>query len=137
VNLDMRSFGFQVTGPKAIARTPELPPATGPRSVTLDSTRIWAIVVWQGAKVQNVVGLDEVSVVGTPSETGVIVLDVPAAGPAAKAEITAGEVILGFNSKPVKGTQGHWHTHEARRGLPASIAILRYWQTSKVSIARE
>jgi len=62
VNFDMRRFRLQVTGPKAIARTPELAHATGPRPVTLDATRIRFIVLWQGTKVQNILGLDEVSV---------------------------------------------------------------------------
>ena len=115
VNFDTRSFGIQVTGTKAIARTPELPPATGPKPVTLDSTRIRSIVVWQGAKVQNIVGLDEVSVAETLGETGVIVLDVPASSPPGKAVIIAGDVILSFNSKPVKDTQDLWFTRKHRK----------------------
>ena len=83
-------------------------------------------------------GLDEVSAAGTPNEIGVIVLDVPAANPAGKAGITAGDVILGFNSNPVKETQDLLRdTREAGRGSQASIAILRYRQQSTVSIALE
>jgi hypothetical protein len=39
---------------------------------------------------------------------------------------------------PVKeDTQDLWFTREAHRGLRASIATLRYEQTSTVSVARE
>jgi S1-C subfamily serine protease len=136
MNFDMRRFGLQAPELKAIARTPELQSATGPKPVTLDSSRIRAMVAWQGAKVRNIVDLDGVSVAGTPGETGVIVLDGPAASPAGKAGITAGDAILGFNSKPVKDTQDLlWYAREVHRGLRASIAFLRYGQTSTVSIA--
>ena len=75
---------------------------------------------------------------GTQDKTGVIVLDVPATSPAGKARITAGDVILGFNNKPVKDTQDLFrYTREAGRGSRASIAILRFQQQSTVSIALE
>ena len=138
VNFDMRNFGVQAPELKAIARTPELPSATEPKPVTLDSSRTRAVVVWQGAKVRNIVGLDEVSASGTPGETGVIVLDVPAGSPAGKAGITDGDVILGFNNKPVKDTQDLLsYTRQAGHGSRASIAILRYQQQSTVSIELE
>ncbi|HTF70633.1 MAG TPA: PDZ domain-containing protein [Edaphobacter sp.] len=138
VNFDMRNFGVQAPELKAIARTPELPSATGPRPVTLDSSRSRTIVVWQGTKVRNIVGLGEVSAAGTPGESGVIVLAVPAGSPAGTAGITAGDVILGFNNKPVKDTQDLLrYTREAGHGSRTSIAILRYQQQSTVSIALE
>jgi hypothetical protein len=136
VNFDMRSFGVQAPQLKAIARTPELPSAMGPKPVTLDSTRSRTIVTWQGAKVRNIVGLDEVSAAGTPGETGVIVLDVPAASPAGAAGITINDVILSFNNKPVKDTQDLLRlSREAGHGSRTTITILRYQQTSTLSIA--
>lgn len=138
VNFNMTTFGVQAPELKAIARTPELPSATGSKSVTLDSSRSRAIVVWQGVKVRNIVGMDEVSASGTPGETGVIVLDVPAASQAGKAGITAGDVILGFNNHAVKDTQDLMRlSREAGSGSRANITILRYQQTSTVSIALE
>jgi S1-C subfamily serine protease len=96
----------------------------------------WMVAAKYGAKVRNIVGLDEVSAAGTPGETGVIVLDVPAAGPAGAAGITANDVILGFNNKPVKDTQDLLRlSREAGRGSRANITIMRYQQTSTVSIA--
>src|SRR6202163_1157608 len=62
-NFDMHDFGVQAPELKAIARTPELPSTSRPKSVTLDSTRSPAVILWEGAKVRNIVGLDEVSAV--------------------------------------------------------------------------
>jgi hypothetical protein len=137
-NFDMHAFGVQAPELKAIARTPELPTTTRRKSVTLDSARSPAVVVWEGAKVRNVVGWDEVSASGTPGETGVTVLEAPQASPAGKAGLTPGDVILGFNNRPVNDTQDLLrHTRQAGHGRHASITILRYQQESTVSIALE
>jgi hypothetical protein len=137
-NFDMHNFGVQAPELKAIARTPELPSAARPKSVTLDSTRSPDVVQWEGAKVRNVVGLDEVSAAGTPGETGVTVLEAPQASPAGKAGLTPGDVILAFNNRPVNDTQDLlWYTRQAGGEMHASITILRYQQESTVSIALE
>jgi hypothetical protein len=136
VNFDMRGFGVQAPQLRAIARTPELPSAVGARPVTLDATRTREVVTWEGARVRNIVGLDEVSVAGTPGETGVTVLDVPEASEANKAGITDGDVILAFNNKPVKDTQDLMrYTRETVKGSPASITILRYQQESTIKLS--
>jgi hypothetical protein len=138
VNFEMRAFGVQAPDLKAIARTPELPSTTRPKSVSLDATRSRAVVAWQGAKVRNVVGLDEVSAAGTPGETGVNVLEVLQGTPAGRAGLMSGDVILGFNNKPVKDIQDLLsYTRQAGRGMHASITILRYQQESTISIAME
>jgi hypothetical protein len=137
-NFDMHNFGVQAPELKAIARTPELPSARSPQSVTLNSTRSRAVVLWEGAKVRNIVGLDEVSAAGTPGETGVTVLEAPEASPAGNAGLTAGDVILRFNNKPVTDTKDLLrYTRQTGRGMHASITILRYQQESTVSVALE
>jgi PDZ domain len=138
VNFDMRDFGVQSPALKAIARTPELPTSVGPRSVALNSTRSRAVVVWEGAKVRNIVGLDEVSAAGTPGETGVTVLEAPQTSPAGKASLTIGDVILRFNNKPVNDAQDLLrYSRQAGHGAHATITILRYQQESTVTIALE
>jgi PDZ domain len=136
LNFDMRDFGVQAPELRAIARTPELPSAEGAKPVTLDKARSREIMTWEGAKVRNIVGLDEVSAAGTPGETGVTVLDVPPSSDANKAGITAGDVILAFNRKAVKDTQDLIrYTQEAVKGSSASITILRYQQESTVKLS--
>ena len=73
--------------------------------------------MWAGAKVRNIVRLDEVSAAGTPGETGVTVLDAPPASEANTAGITAGDVILAINNNAVKDTQDPMrYTREAVKG---------------------
>jgi hypothetical protein len=136
VNFDMRDFGVQAPELRAIARTPELPSTADPKPVTLDSSRSRAVAVWEGAKVRNIVGLDEVSAAGTPGETGVTVLEALEPSSAGRAGIMAGDVILAFNNKQVNDTQDLLrYTQAAGRGLHVSITILRYQQESTISIA--
>jgi S1-C subfamily serine protease len=64
------------------------------------------------------------------------VLDAPPASEANKVGITAGDVILAFNNKPVKDTQDLMrYTREAVKGSSASITILRYQQESTVKLS--
>jgi hypothetical protein len=137
-NFDMQSFGVKNAKLRAIARTPQLPSAKSAASVTLDSTRSRAVVAWEGAKVRNIVGLDEVSAAGTPGETGVIVLEAPETSLAGAAGLTDGDVILGFNDKPVNDTQDLLkYTQEAGHGAHAIVKILRYQQESALTVALE
>ena len=137
-NFEMRTFGVQAPDLRAIARTPELPSSTKPKSVPLDVTRGRAVISWQGARLRNVVGLDEVSAAGTPGETGVMVLEAPKHSRAGSAGLMSGDVILAFNNKPIKDTQDLLtYSRQAGRNTRASITILRYQQESTISIQLE
>ena len=134
INFDMHHFGVQTPELKAIARQPELPkPLAVP--TTTSQTRSRAIVTWAGAKVRNIVGLDEVSTSGTPGETGIIVLEVPPESPAANAGLLAGDVILGFNGKPVQELQQLLQASQSvPAGKPSNVTILRFQQELTLSI---
>ena len=137
-NFDMHQFGVQSPELKAIARTPELPSTTKSKPLAFDSTRSSAMVLWEGAKVRNIVGVDEVSAAGTPGETGVTILEAPQTSPAGAAGLMAGDVILGFNKRVVNDAQSLLrYTQRAGRGAHASITILRYQQESTVTIELE
>jgi S1-C subfamily serine protease len=132
----MDDFGVQAPELKAVARTPTLPSGAEVSHVTLDATRSRTVVTWAGAKVRNIVGLDEVSAAGTPGETGVIVLDVPPVSAAEEAGISAGDVILAFDNKPVKDTLDLMRfTQMAASKHQASITILRFQQESTVKVS--
>lgn len=94
-------FGVQWPKLKAIARTPDLSPPGGSGAATLSSERSAATATWLGATVRNLVGLGEVSATGMAGETGVLVLQVPPQSRAAAAGIQTGDVIVGFEGKPV------------------------------------
>jgi hypothetical protein len=134
VNFDMHHFGVQTPELKAIARQPEMPQPLAVDTTT-GETRSRAIGTWAGARVRNVVGLDEVSASGTPGETGVIILEVPPNSPAANAGLLAGDVILGFDGKPVQELQ---HLLQASRSVPvgkqSNVTILRFQQESTLNI---
>jgi len=93
LNFAMDQFGVQKSQLKAIARTPRLP---GQAALVAESSpqRDSHVIEWLGAKVRNIVGLGEVSAAGLPGETGVVVVDVPAASMAAQCGLRQGDVIL-------------------------------------------
>lgn len=135
VNFDMRDFGVQAPHLRAIARTPELPSLDATKPVILDSARSREVMTWEGARVRNIVGLDEVSAAGTPGEVGVTVLHAPLGSELNKSGIMDGDVILAFNNKKIKDTQDLIrYTREAAKDAPASITILRYQQESTVKL---
>ncbi len=93
------------------------------------------VVEWAGAKVRNIVGLDEVSASGTPGEVGVILLAVPEASDAGRAGFLQGDVILAINDKPVKDIGDLLRASQAiAPGESGSVTILRFQQESKIRV---
>lgn len=95
VNFPMNQFGVQKPELKAIARTPALPMPTGVAAapVARDTTPH----VWLGANVRNIADEGEMSAFGLPGVTGVLVLEVAADSPPAKAGLQKNDVILSVN----------------------------------------
>ena len=83
VNFPMDQFGVQKPELKAIARVPQLPQPKMPARRT--TARAADPVTWLGAGVRNITGEGEMSAFGLPGVTGVLVLEVPAESPLAKA----------------------------------------------------
>jgi hypothetical protein len=102
VNFAMDRFGVEKPEFKAIARTPELPriKESAPRAVT----RAADPVTWLGASVRNITGEGEMSAFGLPGVTGVLVLEVPAESPQAKAGLRKNDVILSVNGAKTADT---------------------------------
>jgi len=100
VNFPMNGFGVQRPALKARARTPVLPDqkpvAARARDITSRS--------WLGADVRNVADAGEMSALGLPGVTGVLVLEVPADSALATCGLQKGDVILsvdGFKTADV------------------------------------
>ena len=98
----MNQFGVQKPELKALARTPELPQPKAP--VPAAVSRDTSPATWLGATVRNVANEGEMSAFGLPGVTGVLVLDVPADSPLAKAGMQKNDVILFVNSEKIADT---------------------------------
>jgi hypothetical protein len=125
VNFPMNEFGVQKPELKAIARTPQMPRLTTPT----DDGSGRAVVprpsyVWQ-ARVRNISGLGDRSAYGLPGEYGVLLLNVPAGSPAAKAGLLKDEVILGCNGKPVKTVRDLLDLQDEAAGRKLSLEVSR------------
>jgi S1-C subfamily serine protease len=135
VNVDMDMFGVQMPELKAIARQPELPVSVSAIPATTNEMRSRDVASWAGAKVRNIVGLDEVSASGTPGETGVILIQVPEDSLAGKAGFLPGDVILAFDGKIVKELRDLLQgTQTETAGKPSEVTILRFQQESTLRI---
>jgi len=95
VNFPMDEFGVQKPELKAIAHTPELPQ---PR-ITAAAPAAYNTTprAWLGASVRNIADEGEMSALGLPGVTGVLVLEVPADSALAKAGLQKNDVILSVN----------------------------------------
>ena len=91
VNFPMDRFGVQRPALKALARTPVLP---GQTPVAASRARDITPRSWLGASVRNVADTGEMSALGLPGVTGVLVLEVPADSALAKCGLQKGDVIL-------------------------------------------
>jgi len=105
-NFPMDRFGVTRPELRKIARTPPLPgtlEAAGVRSGgwgrrygTPKTAR------WLGAKIKSIDSRGEMSAVGLGDRNGVLVVDVPAGSPAARAGLKANDVIRAVNGRGVK-----------------------------------
>lgn len=94
VNFPMDRFGVQKPELKALARAPVLP---GQKPVTATGARDITPRSWLGASVRNVADMGEMSALGLPGITGVLVLEVPAGSAPASGGLQKGDVILSVN----------------------------------------
>jgi membrane-associated protease RseP (regulator of RpoE activity) len=117
-----------------IARTPAL--RGGAAAKGGDSRRDGRPVQWLGATVKNVVGRDGVSAAGLPGEAGVLVVEAPADGPAAKAGLRKRDVILRLDGQAVDTVEDLRRLYEAvGPGRMAKLAISRDQRETAVTVA--
>ena len=94
-NFPMDQFGVQKPALKAVARIPAFGSAKAAGPGRDSSPQSWLL-----ARVRNIVGQGEMSAYGTPGETGILVLDVPAGSALAAAGLQKDDVIFYLNGKP-------------------------------------
>lgn len=128
-NFPMDEFGVRSPALKAIAATPSF--ASGQdKGVRRDATP----VDWLESKVRNIAGQGEMSAYGTPGETGVLVLDVPAGSPLAVAGAARDDVILSLDGQPVAGTADLRRPGAAGTGRPIRLGVLRVQKEVTLSV---
>jgi hypothetical protein len=94
VNFSMNDFGVQKPALKALSRTPTLP---NQNPASNRGSRDKAPRSWLGTTIRNVADAGEMSALGLPGITGVLVLQVPAGSVPAKCGLQKGDVILSVN----------------------------------------
>jgi hypothetical protein len=102
VNFPMNQFGVQKPELKAIARVPQLPQPKMPAAAA--TVRDTTPATWLGVRVRNIADEGEMSAFGLPGVTGVLVLEVPAESPLAKAGLRKNDVILSVNGAKTADT---------------------------------
>ena len=136
-NFPMNEFGITSPRVKAIARTPRLPGATEAQPETLTSARDGRTWQWAGATVRNVIGFGEVSAAGLPGESGVLVLEAPAASSAARAGLRKNDVLTKLGSHAittVDDLKRSWEPVPA--GAARDITVFREQREQKLRIQK-
>lgn len=125
-NFPMNEFGVRPANLKALARTPSF--AVGREK---PSSRDPTIRQWRGLTVRNVVGLGDQSAYGLPTESGVIVLEVPPDSELAKTGIRPGDVIIKADDSAIDS-----FTTLACTKRIGTLSIWRTQQPSVISVDR-
>jgi hypothetical protein len=125
VNFSMDQFGVQKPELRAIARTPEMPKLRRAESSLKKANLVKpAKRIWQ-AEVRNISGLGDRSAYGLSDEFGVLLLNVPAGSPAAKAGFQKDDVILACNGQPVRTVKDLLELRDQVAGKPLSVSVNR------------
>jgi len=137
VNFPMDQFGVQKPELKAIARTPEIPQASGasrgPATAAKRPTLKPANYFLQ-AQVRDISGLGERSAYGLPEDSGVLVLNVPAGSPAAMAGLQPDDVIVARNGQAVRTTKDLYDLRGKVAGQKPTLSIIRKQKSMTLAV---
>jgi len=122
VNFPMDQFGVQKPALKALARTPEIPKVNPLEQARQTVKR--ANFAWQAA-IRDIEGLGDRSAYGLADESGVLVLDVPATSPAAKAGLQKDDVIVACNGLPVRNAYDLQKLRDKAAGQKLAVTVSR------------
>ena len=118
---------------------PAQPPRAGGRNATGEKPkRDNTLHAWLGATIKNIVGMGEVSSRGLPGETGVLLVDVPKASPAAVAGLKKSDAILTCNGKKVDAVADLLRLYRsAAPGSRVELGIVRQQSAIGLEIERQ
>lgn len=118
----MDQFGVQKPELKTLARTPEIP-KVNPLDRTRQSVKR-ANFAWQ-ATIRDIEGLGDRSAYGLADKSGVLLLDVPATSPAAKAGLQKDDVIVACNGLPVRKAYDLQKLRDKAAGQTLTLSVSR------------
>ena len=122
-NFPMDRFGMRRPRLRAIARSPELPTY---RAVASEPPAQGPPIVWQGARLRNLVA-GEYSALGVGRDAGgVVAAEVPAGSEAARLGLRSNDVIRALNGRPVRDAEDF--AAEAAKvpaGSPVRLDVIR------------
>jgi hypothetical protein len=133
VNFPMDQFGVQKPELKAIARTPEIPTLRNVGRSARKAQPAQPVYIWQ-AQVRSIAGLGDRSAYGLPDESGVLLLNVPAGSPAAKAGLQKDDVILACDGQPVRTVKDLQGLRDKAAGKKMSLFVIRKQQRVSVEV---
>jgi serine protease Do len=91
---------------------------------------------WMGLSIQEQLSAELAESFGVPGGRGVLITEVAAAGPAARAGLRSGDVITAFDGEPVsEAWRLRWLTAIASPGRSVKLALLREGQPLAVEVA--
>ncbi|NQV33825.1 MAG: PDZ domain-containing protein [Phycisphaeraceae bacterium] len=125
VNFPMDQFGVRSPALRKLARTPKIPAliqAQGPGETQAPAPK--ARFFCQ-ARVRNIAGLGDRSAYGLPTESGVLVLNVPEKSDAAKAGLKPDDVILACNGTSVRTIADLLTLQNQRAGRRLAVQVQR------------
>jgi membrane-associated protease RseP (regulator of RpoE activity) len=140
-NFPMDQFGVKKASLKAIAETPEIPELGSRKakpsnkdSAVVQTVEVSFTKVLFGAVLKDLEG-EAFSAFGVSKEEGGVALEkVPMESTAAKAGLKTGDLIQGFNGRPVKNTEELFQV-QARLGMvPVNLKVVRDQQVSYVPV---
>ncbi len=125
-SLSSGDYGVRSERLRTFARTPDIAKWLATPSATLAVTRKRDTMLWMGASVRNLVGQGEMSEMGAPTETGVIVETAPSGSAAGRAGLQPGDLLLETDGKDVGSTaQLRSITNSCRPGQQVKLNGLR------------
>jgi hypothetical protein len=131
VNFPMDPFGVQKPELKAIARTPEIPKLEN--QVRGKKVINRASYAWR-AGIRDIEGLGDRSAYGLADESGVLLLDVPVASPAAMAGLLKDDVIVACDDQPVRSMYDLRKLQDKAAGKKLTLLVSRKQKKATLEI---
>ncbi len=134
-NLSMNQYGVRTPRLRALSRQPDIAHLLLVEPATLREGPKKDVTLWMGATVRNLSGMGEVSALGAPGMTGVVVESVSAGSHAEAAGLQPNDLILAIEDQNIADialllrTSKQWEQHES-----IALSVLRHQQLRSLTL---